>query len=187
LIVKNLTGQFVDLRPINASDAEITLSWRLSGRSRHLNAVSGDLESQLNWIANRPESDFDFIIILKNGLRVGMVSLTEIDMVNKNAVPGRFLIGDEAAVKGKPVAVEAMSLVYQLAFDQLNLVRLHGIIAEKNLKMIKWQVYLGMKVEGVLRSHLFQNGSFENAKVLGLLEEDYRKITIPRMKALMSV
>lgn len=182
-----LEGQYVDLRPINSSDAEITLTWRSSARARHLNGINGDLASQLNWIATRPESDFDFIIVLKNGLRVGMVSLTEIDLVNRNAVPGRFLIGDEAAVKGKPVAVEAMSLVYQLAFDQLNIYRLHGIVAEKNIKMIKWQVYLGMKVEGVLRSHLFQNGSFENAKVLGLLEEDYRTITAPRMKSLISI
>ena len=40
-----------------------------------------------------------------------MISLTSIDLSNKNAEPGRFLIGDEHAVRGVPAAVESMKLV----------------------------------------------------------------------------
>ena len=50
-----------------------------------------------------------------------MLSLIGIDRVNAHAESARFLIGEEDAVKGIPVAVEAMKLLYALACDELGL------------------------------------------------------------------
>jgi diamine N-acetyltransferase len=53
--------------------------------------------------------------------------------------------------------------------------------------MIKWQKYLGMKVEGRLRKHLRQkNGLFEDAIYLGMLVDEYRVIALPRMRVLIA-
>jgi len=181
-----LQGQFVNLRPLNVADAALTLDWRRAARARFLNAGAASVEQQAAWIAARPASEYNYIIELKNGHAIGMLSLTGIDRANRHGEPGRFLIGDEAAAQGVPAAVEAMKLLYELGFDQLELVRVCGIVAANNTLMVKWQKFMGMQEEGRLRNHLCQDGAFHDAVFLGLLVEDYRKVTLPRMKLLIA-
>lgn len=181
--VEILVGKFVNLRALRVDDAKITYEWRNAQRAQYLNRGASTVEDQARWIAHRPAEDYDFIIELKDGTPVGMLSLTQIDLINKNAEPGRFLIGNENACKGIPAAVEAMKLLYQLAFENLRLVRVCGIVAANNSLMIKWQKYMGMKEEGRLRNHLHQDGKFFDAIYLALLVEEYRTITLPRMEA----
>jgi len=182
---KILEGEFVKLRPLEISDAQLTYSWRSSSRSRFLNAGAQTIPDQELWIKLRPSDEYNFIIELKSGVPVGMVSLTAIDKINRRAEPGRFLIGDENLVRGLPIAVEAMKLIYELAFNELGLLRLYGTVAADNLLMTKWQKYLGMREEGRLRKHLYLNNEFQDAICLGLLVNEYKKITIHRMNALI--
>lgn len=181
-----LHGTFVSLRPLRVGDAELTYNWRQSNRAKFLNQGAASIQQQTEWIASRPKSEQNFIIELKSGLSVGMLSLIGIDHANQHGEPSRFLIGDEAAVKGLPVAVEAMKLLYELAFDHLQLVRVFGIVAANNHLMIKWQKYMGMKEEGRLRNHLCQKAKFYDAIYFGLLIEEYRRFTLPRMNFLIS-
>ena len=181
-----LKGEFVNLRPLQLHDTELTFRWRHAQRAKFLNAGAATLEQQAAWIAGRPASEYNFIIELKNGHPVGMLSLTDIDATNRHGEPGRFLIGDEEAAKGVPVAVESMKLLYELAFDQLGLIRLYGIVAANNHLMLKWQKYLGMKEEGRLRNHLCLDGQFMDGIFVGLLLDEYRQITLPRMNVLIA-
>jgi RimJ/RimL family protein N-acetyltransferase len=178
-----LEGEFVTLRPLAVDDAALTLAWRQGVRAANLNAVPPGVEQQVKWIASRPASEYNFIIELKNGRPVGMVSLTGIDTNHRHAEPGRFLIGDEEAVRGVPAAVEAMKLIYELAFDRLELERVHGSIASDNKLMIKWQKFMGMTEEGLLRNHFFINGRFQDAVLFGMLAEEYRANLLPKMEA----
>ena len=179
-------GEFVNLRPLQVADAEMTFKWRRAQRARFLNAGAASVEQQAAWIASRPSSEYNFIIELKNGHPLGMLSLIGIDRANRHGEPGRFLIGDEEAAKGVPAAVEAMALLYQLAFDEIGLVRVCGIVAANNTLMVKWQKFMGMKEEGRLRNHLCQDGVFQDAVFLGLLVDEYRKIALPKMKLLIA-
>jgi RimJ/RimL family protein N-acetyltransferase len=181
-----LSGEFVDLPPLTRDHAAITLRWRQSERAVHLHRGAQTVEQQAAWIASRPASEYNFAITLKTGTPVGMVSLSGIDAHNRHAEPGRFLIGDEEAVRGIPAAVEAMKLVYELAFDKLELLRVYGTIASDNTLMIKWQKFLGMKEEGRLRSHYFINGHFQDAVLFGMLVDEYRSVALPRMKSLIA-
>ena len=121
-----------------------------------------------------------------SGEPVGMLSLIGIDRVNSHAESARFLIGEEDAAKGVPVAVEAMKLLYELAFDQLGLERVWGLVVDENKRMLKWQRYLGMREEGRLRNHYFIGGRFQDAVCLGILAEEYRGQALPRMKSLIA-
>lgn len=186
-IPKKLEGEFVNLRPLQVLDAELTYNWRRNARAKYLNQGAASVEHQAAWIASRPASEHNFIIELKSGHPIGMLSLIRIDTINRHAEPGRFLIGDETATQGVPAAVEAMKLLYELAFEKLGLVRVCGIIAANNTLMIKWQKYLGMREEGRLRNHLYQkSGLFEDAIFLGMLVEEYHKTALPRMKVLIA-
>ena len=180
-----LHGEFVDLRPLVPEDAEQTFRWRYAQRARFLTAGAPSIQAQADWIASRPPSEYNFIIELKTGLPVGMLSLVGIDLLNRHGEPGRFLIGEEDAVHGLPVAAEAMKLLYGLAFDQLGLVRISGIVAANNHLMIKWQKYMGMIEEGRLRNHLCQEGRFHDAIYLGLLVDEYRRTALPRLNSLI--
>lgn len=181
-----LKGEFVDLRPLTPDDAELTFRWRQSERAANLNRGAASVEQQRTWIASRPASEYNFIIALKSGQPVGMVSVAGIDTTHRHAEPGRFLIGDEEAVRGIPAAVEAMKMTYELVFDELKLERVWGTIASDNVLMIKWQKYMGMKEEGRLRRHYFINGHFQDAVMFGMLADEYRTQALPRMKALIA-
>jgi RimJ/RimL family protein N-acetyltransferase len=182
-----LGGDFVRLRPLTVADAELTLGWRRSSRARLLNAGSATVDQQAQWIAGRPDSEFNYVIELTaSALPIGMLSLIDVDRVHRRGETARFLIGDEAAAQGVPAAVEAMKLLYQLAFDELGLLRVWGTVVATNTLMVKWQKFLGMKEEGRLRQHLFLDGTFHDAVVLGLLAEEYRTTTLRRMDVLMA-
>jgi RimJ/RimL family protein N-acetyltransferase len=184
--LNKLEGEFIRLRPLQVSDAELTFQWRNAERAKYLNAAAASVLEQLKWIESRPKSEYNFIIELNNNLPVGMISLINIDHTNHHAESSRFLIGDEDAVKGIPAAVESMKILYELAFDVLNLVRISGTVAENNTLMIKWQKYLGMKEEGRLRKHLYKNGQYFDAVCLGLLIDEYRTTTVPRINGLIN-
>ncbi|HWF00379.1 MAG TPA: GNAT family N-acetyltransferase [Caulobacteraceae bacterium] len=180
-----LVGQFVTLRPLAPSDAAVTHAWRLGDRARHLNGGAASVEDQARWIASRPNGEFNYMIELKDGRQIGMLSLLSIDLANRRAESARFLIGDEEAARGVPAAVEAMSLIYELAFDRLGLERVHGVIEESNHLMVKWQKYLGMREEGRFRRHFLMEGQFRDAIALSLLADEYRAVALPRMRMLM--
>jgi RimJ/RimL family protein N-acetyltransferase len=180
-----LDGEFVTLRPLRVDDAALTLSWRQHARARLLNAGATTVEQQTAWIAGRPASEYNFIIELKDGRAIGMLSLVNVNPVNRHAETGRFLIGDEAATKGVPAAVEAMKLLYEFAFDALGLMRLFGSVASGNPRMAKWQTYLGMKEEGRMRNHYFIDDRWQDAIIFGLLADECRAQSFPRMNALI--
>lgn len=180
-------GEFTILRPLQPQDAEVTLRWRLSERANLLNRGATTVSEQASWIANRPANELNFIIETRSSLPVGMVSLVGIDLVHRHAEPARFLIGDEEAARGLPVAVEAMKLLYHVAFDQLQLLRVHGLVVQDNPLMLKWQKYLGMKEEGLLREHYYLNGRFQDVTVVGLLRSEFQDTTLPRMNSLIAM
>jgi RimJ/RimL family protein N-acetyltransferase len=181
-----LTGEYVTLRPLREDDAELTLGWRQSERAALLNRAARSVADQAAWIRSRPASELNFVIELSGGRPVGMLSLIGIDRENRHAESARFLIGDEEAVKGIPAAVEAMKLLYELAFDELGLERVWGTIAAGNKLMIKWQRYLGMKEEGRLRRHYLLDGVYQDAVCLGILADEYRAMARPRMETLIA-
>lgn len=176
----------MNLRPLVVEDAAVTFRWRQSARARHLNRGAATPAAQERWIATRPSDDFCFVIELKTGEPAGMISLIDVDTWHRRAEAGHFLIGEEETARGIPAAVEALKLLYELAFDRLKLARVYGTIASENVAMHRWQLYMGMKEEGRLRRHYFIGGHFQDAICMGLLEEEYRRTTLPRMLALLS-
>ena len=180
-----LTGRVVRLRQLRVEDAAATLAWRLSDRAALLNHGAATVAEQAEWISSRPDDEYNFLIQLLSGEAVGMLSLVNIDLVHRRAEPGRFLVGEAERVKGLPVAVEALKLLYEFAFDRLELHRLHGVVVAENRQMLKWHSYLGMKEEGRLRQHQFIAGRFHDLVCVGMLEPEFRAVALPRMNALI--
>ena len=177
----DLNGKYVRLRPLLISDAEITLDWRLSSRARLLNDGAQTVIQQEAWIQSRPENEMNFIIEGQSGESCGMVSLIGIDSKNLIAEPARFLV-DQRFSK-QPIAVEATSILYKVAFGDLGLRKLYGKMAGSNKRMLAWQQYFGMIIEGRLKEHSWIDGSFEDLILVALFQETYRSVTIPRIQS----
>ena len=76
-----LHGQYVVLRQLRVDDAELTLGWRQSDRAILLNRGAASVADQAAWIASRPNTELNFVIQLRSGQPVGMLSLVAIDEV----------------------------------------------------------------------------------------------------------
>lgn len=176
-----LVGRYVTLRPLTVEDAEITQAWRTGGRALLLNKGAQTVAEQAAWIADRPDSEIDWVQVV-DGQPVGMIALVDIDMAHRRAEAGHFLIGEPDLVKGKPVAFEATRLMYEYAFDTLGLHRLWGILSAENDKMLRWNLLMGMQEEGRLRDYYFLSDHWQDGVFLGLSEDDYRTVTLPRLR-----
>ena len=182
-----LYGEFATLRELVESDAELTFHWRMSDRAKYLSGNPGSIENQVVWIKSRPLNEFNFVILENSSQKpVGMLSLTSIDKFNLNAESSRFLIGDEEQCKGLPIAAESMLLLYKFAFEVLELHRIYGYISSENIQMIKWQKYMGMKHEGILRDHIKSgNGTFVDAHLFGINKVEFETIAKGKLQSFL--
>jgi RimJ/RimL family protein N-acetyltransferase len=181
-----LQGKYVTLRPITPDDAAITQKWRTGGRAYLLNKGAQTVDQQRHWIETRPPSEIDWIQVVST-FPVGMIALVDLDMSHLRAEAGHFLIGEPEIVRpfGTKIAAEATALMYAYAFDMLGLHRLYGVLAADNERMLRWNKYLGMREEGRQKDHYYLDGHWQDGVLVGLAEEDYRAITIPRLRALI--
>lgn len=181
-----LLGEFVNLRPLVGEDAELTHRWRLADPSTALGRNAASVEEQRNWIETRPDDEYNYVMESKSHQPLGTLALTHVDFHNGRAESARFILGEKQAARGLPVAVEGMKLLYELAFERLGLRRVYGTVAANNPRMVKWQKFLGMQSEGVLRGHYWLDGKPLDAVCLGILAEEYRQVARPRMEILIA-
>ena len=83
------------------------------------------------------------------------------------------------------MAAEATKLLYAYAFDSLELHRIYGVLSADNERMLRWNLYVGMKEEGRQKDHYWLNGHWQDGVIVGLTEDDYRTVTIPRLQSLI--
>ena len=110
----------------------------------------------------------------KSDQHIGNVSLQHIDQLNQSA-EFAIVIG-EKSFWGKGVGSEAMSLILDHGFMQLNLHRIYLGTAENNIGMQKLALAQGFTEEGRGRHELYKNGSFKDILRYGLLRDEYRPI-----------
>lgn len=180
-------GEFTILRPLASSDAEVSLGWRIGQRAALLNPGSTTVAEQRDWILSRPSNELNFLIETIKHRPVGLISLVDIDLRQRHAEASRFLIGEEKEVRGLPTAIEAMKLLYLIAFDELDLIRVTSVMPEENTRILKWHKYLGMREEGRLRQHVLINGRLQDLILVGIMEWEFREVTVPRMAALIDL
>ena len=185
--MKILYGEFATLRELTELDAELTFHWRTSDRARYLSGSPDSIQGQIAWIKSRPLDEFNFVILENSSQKpVGMLSLTSIDKFNLNAESSRFLIGDEERCKGLPIAAESMLLLYKFAFEELELHRIYGYISSENIQMIKWQKYMGMKLEGIWRDHIKSGkGTFVDAHMFGINKVEFETIAKVKLQSFL--
>jgi RimJ/RimL family protein N-acetyltransferase len=131
--------------------------------------------NQLSWYENEvlPKKTYAYIIYA-GAIRMGYIALQNINWITRSAEVSHFIISDFSP----ELALYAHQLILDIAFELLNLNRVHSICFEGNpvLERIK---PLGFKVEGKLRQYAFKNGKFGDAFMIAVLRSERRKIGDP--------
>ncbi|MBK9382681.1 MAG: GNAT family N-acetyltransferase [Chitinophagaceae bacterium] len=130
---KIVKGDFVELHEITPDDAQIIYNWRTSSSGQFMNQPDGySLESQQNWMQNRPANEINYTIISKeSGQKVGMIAIVGISIQDKNAEVGRLLLAPEFLKASNPYGLEALKICYNLILNVWGFNKIYGNAVRK--------------------------------------------------------
>jgi len=115
-----------------------------------------------------------FAIIEKStNHHVGNVKIGPINWIDRTANFGRLLSRD---CWGKGYGTESLHLIMEYAFETLNLNKLWDSALTSNIASIKSVKNAGMKIEGKLNNHSFNNGKYESITIYGITQNEYFEI-----------
>ena len=168
------------LRALELADAETTCRWR--NDETYLRGVESmkryiSLETEKRWVeqAIRDHEALRaarFGIVLKESDElIGLVHLSKIDMVNRQADVGYF-IGEDRH-RGQRYANEACFLLFEYGFLELGLQCISSRILETNTASIRSAERFGFVKEGVLRRRIYKEGAYRNLIACSMLREEF--------------
>lgn len=124
----------------------------------------------------KSKEHMDFTIVETETKKpIGICTLKDIDYINKNSLCTLY-IGD-ADSRDKGYGSEAMKLLLEFAFKDLNLKRVGLWVFDFNKMAIKCYKKCGMKVEGIMRDGVYRNGNYHDMYFMGILRHEYEEIS----------
>lgn len=111
---------------------------------------------------------------ISDGQLLGTCSLSDISWEHQRAEVG-FALGQ--AHWGQGFMGEAVPLLLRHAFEDLGFHRLEADVDPRNEASLRLLEKLGFQREGYLRQRYFQYGERQDSVILGLLAEEWRRVT----------
>ncbi len=102
---------------------------------------------------------------------LGLISLLDIDSVNRSAALHIMIGGAEN--RGKGIGSFAVRAMVEHAFLNLNLRRIELGVLETNLPAIRLYEKTGFVKEGIKRQSNYKNGKYVNMIMMGLLRDEF--------------
>ncbi len=172
-----LIGSNLYLSPMCLDDAPIYVKWlndKTVSENIGLDMKVTTLEGEREWL-KKNLNGYNFAIVLKDSDKlIGNCSLEDMDLIHRNAVLGIF-IGDEEE-RGKGYGKEAIKLLLEYGFNNLNLNNIMLNVYSFNTRAIKVYESLGFKKCGTRhKSHYFK-GQYYDEIQMEILKEEYNEI-----------
>lgn len=184
--MKMLQGKFVTLRILEKSDIQMVRKWRNSPEN-YRNFANWDFITavqQDNWFAQRGSSRKDLrMIIVENttGKPIGITHLESIDYRSRNASWGIYIAETEFRVR--VFAAEATLLLFDYAFEYLNLIKIYGNTLSTNPRGRKFHQLAGFQEEAVFKKHVYVKNTYADLIWIALFKESWSK----KRKKLLSI
>ena len=179
-----LKGKHVFLKALTREDA-ITSDWYGWFNDEELcntlqkHYFPSTCESQVNFweqnIFNASNKIQLGVCPLKGGPIIGIVSLNDIDFINRKA-EFSAVIGDRKS-QNVTIFKEACKLLFRHGFNSLNLNRIYGGSISNDLVMLMCRI-LNCKREGVLRQEIYKNGMYHDSYLYSVLREDFIHLSL---------
>lgn len=172
----------VYLRKMTADDIPVYHAWRndvevMRTTSPMMEVYSmEDTRSFVEHVILNSNGSKSFMVVDHDTRRtIGITSLINMDYKNRNS---ECIIDiGEKEFWGKGYGKEALKLLLDYAFLELNLHRVSLRVFSFNVKAIKLYDKIGFKPEGISRQALFREGTWHDIIHMGLLQEEYRNGT----------
>jgi ribosomal-protein-alanine N-acetyltransferase len=169
-------GDRIDLVPMNLDHIALYSVWwnnaavRRYGRSVFPETTE-EIKKEFTMDTSKREEVF-FEIWLKAEKRpVGSVGFHHIHWANRNAMIG-LSIGEESSW-GKGYATEAVRLLLQYGFEELNFHKISAHIFSPNIGSWKAAEKAGMTREAVFREEMFIDGQYADDFIYCIFDRDY--------------
>ena len=181
-----LQGENIMLRSLNQNDLEFVNKWRNQLVDKILTQgfrLPISLKKDEEWINNKMNISSNnelYLIIEENKnpkVPIGLIQLIEIDYISGTAKWG-FIIGDKEC-RGKGYSIEAPRLLFNYAFNVLNLRKLVSYNLDFNQATLKMHKKIGnVREEGCLKNHYYFNNRFWDIHILSFFKEDFKELKI---------
>lgn len=171
-------GKKVRLRGVKIEDVEPAYEY-MSDPEVLLNLSPGipypmTLERERQWFESQIEmkDTYNFSIEdIETGLYIGGCGINKIDWKNGVATVGIY-IGDKD-FRGKGYGTEAMGILIDFIFNQMNINRIQLFVFSFNERAIKSYKKNGFVEEGRLKQSIFRNGKYYDEIIMAILRENY--------------
>lgn len=173
-------GRLVKLRSITEDDLKYAAEY-LNDPEIILNMQDGipiptSLEKQKEWfseyIKEKPISEgIMFAIEANDGKYIGGCGANNLDMKNRVAEVGIF-IGDKDYL-GKGYGTEAMGLLLQFLFDEVNMNKVSLNVIAFNKRAVRSYEKAGFKLEATAREATYRFGRYHDLLTMSILKEEY--------------
>lgn len=160
------------LVPMTDGHLEEVLAWRNDSRVRqnmYSQHVISYNEHQAWWKMAKNRTDRRYFIFQMDGLKVGFVSITDIDSEHGTASWAFFLAIN--APKGTGTRMEQATL--KMAFEDLGLRKLCCEVLDFNSRVATFHQRFGFRVEGTLIAHKNINGRYCDVILMAAFAEDW--------------
>ena len=171
----------INLRSFTEDDAKLIMEMKMDFIG--LKAACGrpfpsNESSEKEWISKMYPNGFLSSIILaieENETKqfVGYCSASNINYINSNAHVGLFIHKNG---RRKGYFKEASILFYGYLFNEINLHKVYSHALVYNEIAIQADKKIGFVVEGTMREHIYQSGSYHDALVVSLTAKDFFQI-----------
>lgn len=175
----NIQGKLVTLRAIEKEDLEFMRIMMNDSEIEKLVvgwAFPVSKYQQEKWYENNIQNlnNLRFIIESKNGEKLGLTTLTNIDWKNRKATQGIKIFSQKNRNAG--YGQDSVMAMLRYTFDELHLNRIEISCLEENIPSVKMHKKCGWVVEGNYREYIYKNGKYHNLLIGGILKSDYEKL-----------
>lgn len=173
------TGKNIRLRPERKEDVAKLIAIRneeevLENLSMYL-PLQGSVERGEYWfneeLKEKHTNDVEFVIEKLDGTIIGMCGTMDTNWKNSYTTVWIFLGGPEQRSKG--YGSEALGLLVDYIFNEMNLNRVRLFVFEFNKRAVKSYEKCGFKVEGTLRQELYRKGKYNDVYQMAILKREY--------------
>lgn len=135
----------------------------------------GDTKAFVEHVILGASASKSYMILDKESQRpIGITSLIQIDFKNRN---GECIIDiGEKEYWGKGYGTEALKLLLDYAFLEMNLHRVSLRVFSFNEKAVSMYEKIGFKQEGVSRQSIFREGKWHDIIHMGILQHEYLNV-----------
>jgi len=172
-----IRGKLINLRPLKKSDLDEIMKWINDlGVTKYLSSFlfpvsRPEEEKYMEKMMTKNDKQKNLVIESKEGDYIGQITLDNIDWKNRNAELG-IVIGDKKNW-GKGYGTEAIKIILNHGFHQMNLYNIYLWVFEYNQRGIRCYEKCGFKKDGALRKSHFYQGKFHNVVLMSILRDEF--------------